>query len=428
MKEQKNQTPVAVTENEFLDYGCPKCGSIFGYYPYIGGGEGIWICADCGTITTVFSVGITETSSSINGIIPQLVEHPRKSLGKIDREAIVEKRAKSIEESQFAEFKKWIDFGYGNPTKVRTVSHHSSKSQNLPIVAAKGADSNVEVVWFGDNFHSHFLGMKFNEPVCASFLYPISGCLNELACSSHVNETVAAELPHYVRASYNREMIKTLGVECDGISAALIIRYLHEISKLDYENILRICYNENREGGKKTFIHGNHVEFESLIRAVDPGLKQESYGAFFNLPEDSIFEKIYINEFSDITRNGASVVVTIKAGSLLPALPFPFNRIFANPSETVLGEYLPEAIQQRKLPDTYDNYVITAVPVNLLHYQEELMKEPDWNEYNLHEAHCRLNKGFKTLIFDTNNLLDAVMTGIFLAKAVDPVAKLYFKK
>jgi hypothetical protein len=335
--------------------------------------------------------------------------------------------AETIADSQLAKFKKWIDFGYGRPSKVETVSYHTSKSRTLPIVAAKKADSNVKVVWFGNNFYSHFLGMQFHKPICASFLYPISDYFDELACSGHINSGVAAELPHYVRASSNQEMIKTLGVECDGISAALIIRYLHEISKLDHEKILRICY-EGREGRKKTFIHGNHVNFKNLFAAVDSGLEEESFGAFIKLSEDSIFEKVHIEYFSNISRHGSSVIVTMKAGSLLPSMPFPYDRIFANPSETILGEYLPETVQQRELPGTYDDYVISLVPIESLHYRKELTAEPDYNNYSLHNAHCLLNKGFKTLIFDTPNLLDAVMTAIFLTKAVDPIAKLYFKK
>lgn len=428
MKKESIQFPVAIAEQEFKDYGCPKCGSIFGHYPMSGGGQGLWSCADCNTDTVILGPGVEKSSISLNGVLPDTVEHPRKSLGKIDISAAREKRLKDIEERQFERLRKFVAIGYGYPVKVETVSHHTSKSQTLPIVAAKKPDSNVKVVWFGDNFHSHFLGMKFDKPVCASFLYPISGCLNELACSSHVNEKIAAGLPHHARASYNREMINSLGVECGDISAALIIRYLHEISKLDYEQILRICYNEGREGGKKTFIHGNYVKFDSLLKAVDPELKEEGYGASFDLPEDSIFEQVYVREFSHITRNGSSVIVTMKNGSLLPDMPFPSDNVYANPSETALEQYLPADIQQRELPDTYDDYVIAAVPVNLLHYQKELMQEPVWNDYSLHGAHCCLNKGFKTLIFETPNLLDAVMTGLFLAKAVDPIARSYFRK
>ena len=432
---EKKWIPVAISDSSFMDYGCPKCGSIFGYYPVVGGGEGLWVCADCGATTLILSAGTLSevlaggnVRSSIGGISPQLVTHPREGLGKIDRAKAVKARVENIEEREFEELRKLIHFGYGCPVEVKTVSHHSSKSCSLPVVAVEKVDSNVKVAWFADNFHSHFLGMQFAKPVCASFLYPISGCLDELSYSGHVNDRVAAGLPHHIRASYNREMIHTLGLECGGISASIIIRYLHEISSLDHNKILGICYNEGREGGNKTFIHGNYVNFKSLLKAVDPGLKEEGYGASMTLPEDSIFEKVYVKEFSDISRHGSSVIVTMKSGSFLPDMPFPFDNVFANPSETALEQYLPESVQQRKLPGTYDDYVISTVSVKSLHYQKELLREPEWRDHTLHAAHCCLNKGFKTLIFDTPNLLDAVMTAVFLAKAVDPIARSYFKK
>ena len=108
-------------------------------------------------------------------------------------------------------------------------------------------------------------------------------------------------------------------------------------------------------------------------------------------------------------------------------MTFPYERIFANPSDTILARYLPEDVQQKELPGTYEDYLLPRIPIYLLKYQEDRKNSFRPLKKDLHRAHYVLNADFKTLIFNVPNPLDAVMTLLFFVKVVDPIAQVYFK-
>lgn len=324
---------------------------------------------------------------------------------------------------------KAIRLAYGKPVKLEILDYHVSQKKLLPITAVTGETDNVQVVWLAQNFYSYFLGMKFETPICATLLYPISDIFNELSGSSHTTGAPVCLLPDFVRASYTNEMIETLGVECDSrFLVPIVLRYLFEISQLDSQKILNLCFYPKGEKKQKV-IDANYIETAGLLKAVGLKYQHGAYEKYLDLPENSIFEKITIDQF-DTVLGGASVVVELKADTFIPRLPFPSRSIFAKAEETLLSQFIKDT-KENKFP-------VSLVPVSLLNTRDlkdlgekivRLYGEGDRLEfcwYELESAHWVLNPDFKTVIFNAPNILDAVMTAFFLIKAVDPISQKCF--
>jgi hypothetical protein len=418
---------IAVSEQDFIDYGCPNCGGIFGFYPISGGGAGVWDCSDCGAQTVIFGKFLTTFNQpspiAVNNVRPVLVSHPKSGQPKVNREALIKQREVDVWSGQLASFKKSISQGYGVTVEPKVVSNHNSKSCDLPIVSAEKEGSNVSVAWFGNNFYSHYLGLKFKEPICASLLYPISGEFDSPPYSSHVNMKVAQPLPDFIKASYTQRMISSLGMTTGKVATSIMIRFLEEISKLNTKKILKACFNP-KDYGKQLAIDGNYVDTESLLKAVDLKVCEEKHD-FFVLPEDSIFSSMELCKFDD-DRGGCSIRVEMKEGNFLPPMPFPASGLFANPLDTKLADYLPDDVQKRECNNPYSSgYIMSYIPVGVMKY--ERITDPFLVKHEPLFVYGCLKPGFKELIFGVPNLLDAVMTAVFLIKVIDPISKIYFK-
>jgi hypothetical protein len=419
--EQKTEKKVfAISQSDFADYGCPHCGGIFGHCPVSGGGSATWICADCSATTVLLAPGRVRPNMTINGITPVLEEHPRQAAGKIDREALAKKRADNYVDSAIANYAKLLAWGFKKMNDMEIISYHTSKSVELPIVRTKKTDSNVDIVWFAHNFYNYFLGMRFKKAICTTLLYPISGGLGSVAGSSHENTSEARPITNFEKASSNNKFISNLGLTCSDYFVPSIIGYLDEVSKLDVEKIIELCY----QGGRYDYIHGNHVDLKKLLSLSGLDFESKHYDATIKLPEESLFANMEIGLF-DGELGGSSVRLTLKEGCFLPPMTFPERNIYANVSNTQLGDYIPAELQPKGFPNSYDKYVLSHAPIHLLKSNRTKinigMPEP-------HFIHWCLKPGPVDLIFNAPNILDAVMTAVYLVKVVDPLARVYFHK
>jgi hypothetical protein len=192
---------------------------------------------------------------------------------------------------------KVIRLAYGKPVKLKILDYHVSRETLLPITAVQKEKDNVQVVWLAQNFYSYFLGMKFKSPICATLLYPISDLFNKLSRSNHITGAPVYPLPDFARASCANEMIETLGVECDSrFLVPIVLRYLFEVSQLDSQKILNLCFYPKGEEKQKV-IDANYIETPDLLKAVGLKYQSVSYEEYLDLPENSIFEKITMDKF-----------------------------------------------------------------------------------------------------------------------------------
>lgn len=422
----KEITIIAVSLKDFQLYGCPACGGIFGYSNFSGGGAAVWNC-ECGIITVLLHEGIIKPVIKINNIQPELQEHPRKGIP-IDREKLIKERENSIKTNEFDRLTKWIRLGYGENVNPVEVGSHTSKSQHLPIIGtSKIGKSNVKVTWFGQNYHSHFLGVKLTEPIYATLMYPIIGLFGRTACSSHVNEKSAPAITNFMKHYHNQEKLQAFGMEFgDGFFASLAVRYLHEISKLDTEKIMDICLRKTNYG-KVDLIDGNAIDFLKMINAVGFAAERATYDYDLKLDEESIFSKVQVDQF-DTELNDSSVHFTLKPGILLPALPMP--ELYIKPSDTILGKHLPQQVKKKSwsddlapLPDT----VFKAIPASVLEHIEgedlSTRKKIFHPVYPLHRVYAYEDFQGREFILNVPNPLDAALTAVFLTKVVDPIVR-----
>lgn len=418
----KKAKSIAVSEEQFQDFGCPQCGGTQGFYPKPGvNGSKIWYCANCQSLTAVLSKDVLVSSIPIGNYFPKLQAHPRAGKPADKKVTFFEDPAKY----EFDRFKILLSLGFNDLITPEIVKYHNSKHVELPIVSAMVPRHPVKVAWFGQDFYSHYLGLQFSKKLSTSLMYPISATMGEPPFSSHINMSIAKPIPNFLRAYSNQETVRSLGMECgSGITASLIIMFMMEISKLNSDEILGICLND--EGcDRKAVIDSNYVDFGKLASVAKLKGKEISYDFILDLPEESIFESIIIDMY-DLQIGGSSVIVKLKEGKLIPELPFPNKRIYVNPQDTILSKYLSEYDQPKEMPDIYDNYLISRIPVYLLKYREENYQRLKKYDRDIWFAHYCVNQDCREFILNTDNILDAVMTAIFMSKAVDPISQVYF--
>jgi hypothetical protein len=84
MSTKKTAEIIAVSLQEFCEFGCPYCGFRSGYTHVSAGGAAAWSCGagDCGKTCCVLAEGITKSPMGINDIYPELQDHPRRGTPK----------------------------------------------------------------------------------------------------------------------------------------------------------------------------------------------------------------------------------------------------------------------------------------------------------------------------------------------------------
>lgn len=421
-------TILAVTVSEFNDFGCAYCGGIFGTTPISGGGTTQWSCADCGRTTLVVNDGLERSTMGFGShggesVYPKVSPHPRRGQP-VDREQVARDRQARILDASTSRLSQWLRLGYGYGIEFTRPGNHSSKSEQLAILAARNEAEDVEVTWFGDNGSFHFLGLALRRPLPATLMYPISSIFGHYALSGHVNPTVAPPV-EFLSAYHRKTQLDRFGTNAgDGFSAALVIRYLRELSKLDTDRIMDICFHHTRYGVRGD-VDGNAIDNDALFEALGLAVNSHPYDpALTELPAD-FFDEIIIDLYERIVQGQSAVRVKLAEGTLLPPMPIPFEGLCVDLQETALQELVPEAMQERPFTNQYGRYVVSYLPVTLLHgdqasaqmrYQaQQQSATPVCSVYYLTR---RLTRDF---IFSTPNMLDAALTAFFLVKVVAPM-------
>jgi ribosomal protein L37AE/L43A len=407
---------IAVSSSDAQKYGCPYCGGIYGSSPISGNGSQIWNCSDCGETSINLADGVTKSTIGAGDYYPEISVHPRSGQP-VDRERLIRERKENIESEAFFDLQKWLLLGYGHPVRVTKVGEHSSKSRGLPIVASESSD-NVAVTWFGNNYHFYFLGVKLKREIPAVFLRPISTMFGDYALSGHVNTKIAPPIKNFEKAYHNLTPLKIFGGDCgNGTMAALTIRYLEEISKLDIDGLLDVCFRKTRYGAVDN-IDGEYIEFADLAKLLDLEYDKFAYYDFDvqNAPKD-VFDRVNVDWFdSDLGRGKSSVHVTMKEGVFLPALPLP-SEIYVDLKDTPLNQYIPDAAQEQPVKNCYSKHVLYKVPVKLLGWRECPILDP------AHWVYGKVNDETREFTFLTDNVLDCALTAFFFTKVLAPVLK-----
>lgn len=416
---------IAVSDSEAYDFGCPHCGGIFGTSPVSGGGSRIWRCADCWETSIYLADGITKSTIGIGSHYPELQPHPRRGQP-VNRTQLVYEREKHIESEAFVDLRRWLLLGHGHSARITQAGSHISKSRRLPIIASETL-CNVSATWFSDNYYSYFLGAELKQPIPATLLYPISAIFGRYALSGHVNTDIAPPLTNFQKAYHNCTPIRVFGGDCGGygFNAALVIRYLEEVSKLDIEKILDVCLRKTRYGATD-HIDGNGIKFADLAGLLDLAYDQFAYYDFDvqNAPTD-VFERVNVDWFDyDLGVGRSSIHITMKENMFLPPMPFPAD-IYVDLRDTLLDRYIPQEAQERPVKNRYDNCIIQKIPARLLQYQknrtpEERQKFHGKVKHPIHNVYEQVNLGTREFTFNVSNVLDCVMTAFFFTKVFAP--------
>lgn len=408
IKPKEDRNVLAIWNRDFTDYGCPHCGGIFGYSPISGGGAAVWICSDCNETTILLTSLVNESPIEINGVHPSLSVHPRKG-NRVDREKLIKERELSIHDRETESLTKWAALGFGSAVNIKEVGTHSSKSRTLPIISAvpKDIESKVKITWFAQNYYFHFLGLHFHNPVYTTLMYPISALFSRYALSGHVNTSIAPPITNIMKMYHDQERIGRFGINAgSGYNAALTVRYLHEISKLDMERIMDICLRKTRYG-KMDIIHGNYADFIQMIRAV--GLKGKAGGYDFKVRKNrsSIFTEIQIDQF-DTNLMGSSVHFTLKKGVRLPDLPFPAKDIYIKASDLMADQGI------------IADECLYGIPVSVIKYKEGTKKRKE-SYYPINQCYLHEDLEAREFVINVANPLDAALVALFLTKVIDPI-------
>lgn len=403
-------TILAVLASEVAKFGCPHCGGIFGSSPMSGGGSQVWQCADCGKTSIYVADGLERSTIGFGDHYPDVAVHPRQGRP-VDREKLVADRKSQIELEAFVDLQRWLLLGHGQPARLEKVGSHSSKSRGLPIIASEGS-SSVRATWFSYNYYFYFMGVELMKPIPATLLYPISDMFGGYALSGHVNTEVAPPITNFQKLYHNCTPIQKFGGDCGGygLQAALALRYLEEVSKLDIEGILDVCLRKSQYG-KTDVIDGNGIEFDELVKllGIEGGRLYDKQVT--NAPSD-IFEKIALDWFGTQSGGKSAVQVTMREGVLLPVLPLPAE-ISLDPKDTVLNGVTPEQIKR--------------VPIQWLEYTRDQTEERRMFlgtvKYEHHQLYHKANPGTRDFVFHTPNVLDSALTVFFLMNVLAPVLR-----
>lgn len=74
----KVQQPIAVSEKDHGDFGCPYCGYRSGYSPISGATTAVVVCGECKRSCAVLAEGVTKSTIGFGEFYPELQQHPRK--------------------------------------------------------------------------------------------------------------------------------------------------------------------------------------------------------------------------------------------------------------------------------------------------------------------------------------------------------------
>lgn len=317
----------------------------------------------------------------------------------------------------------WLRLGYGQEVAFTQVGGHTSKSHRLPILAVNDPKEDVDVTWFGDNFYFHFLGVSLRHTLPAILMYPISSIFGQYPLSGHVNTQIAPPV-NFLTAYYRKQRLERFGSDTgDGFSAALVIRYLRALSKLNIPRIMDICFEHTNHGPREE-IDGNAIDSNDLLETLGLTINKHPYDpALTGLPTD-VFETIVVDLFEKIVHGQSAVRIKLSEETLLPPMPFPYQGICVDLQETILDQFVPETVHERPYQNQYKQFVVSYLPVSLLSSTfeggERFFEAQQQSATPVSGIYKCLNRLTREFVFSTPNILDAALTAFFLVKAVAP--------
>lgn len=301
--------------------------------------------------------------------------------------------------AQCRAFKKVAEVGLNGKIELskgnifyRTIGAHTSKSRELPVAQASSENSNVSIGWLADNFHFNFLGIELKKPVLTTMLYPISRVFGSYPLSGNTSSSFPP-LTNFEKAYQNRDSIRRFGaVSGNDATTAMVIRYLHELSALDHNRLMKIVMDSTRYG-KRDVIDRNGIEYADLASAVGIKREDEKEITYFDFDAGDIpsyFKKINVRWID--TKLGRSSVRVELAENGLPNLTLPYEGTL----------FFPTTEKQREAG------LEKEVPANCLTYgaKEQAL-------------------GGREFTLNVPNPLDAALTFFYLTKVVAPVVEAY---
>jgi len=167
------------------------------------------------------------------------------------------------------------------------------------------------------------------EPVAATLMYPISGLFGRYALSGHTDPKGAPAITNFEKAYHNRTLIRRFGVECNSpLQAALVIRYLNEVSKLPAQEIFDLVLDKT-DYGKIDGIDFNAVggdDEAALANILNLGFEEFAYYDFDVTNKPDFFKRINVDWFD--TEIGRSSVHFEFADQPLPTMPIPAGALY----------------------------------------------------------------------------------------------------
>ncbi len=420
------QGPLAVPASEFDQFGCPGCGGIYGTSPISGGGTAQFNCSDCGRMTLVVADDLDRSAIGISSgdadpVYPVVVAHPRRGRP-INREQLMRERQSRIMDGATSALYQWLRLGFGREVEFNRVSEHTSKSQRLPILASSDPTDNVEVTWFGYNYHSHFLGLTLRRPLPATLMYPISSVFGHYALSGHVNTTVAPPVD-FLTAYYGKKELDRFGTDTgDGFSAALVIRYLRELSRLDIDRIMDVCFGNTRYGARDE-VDANAIDKKLLFQALGLRVDKTPYQPSVAEIDQDVFDGIMVSLYEGPVNSRSAVRLWLAEGTYLPPMPLPRNTLYVNVDDTLIN--VAGGDDDGPLRSHFGHRGPSLVPVSLLNIvPSELYRqhreELDRSTVPVSDVYHCTSTPTREFVFGVANVLDAALTAFFLTKVVAP--------
>lgn len=279
----------------------------------------------------------------------------------------------------------------GDNTSVKVVGSHRSKSQDLPILAAEGA--NVIVTNLSHNFYFYFLGIELKKPIPACFLYPISGLMGRYALSGHTDPENAPAITNFAKEYNNLTPIRKFGLEAStALQCASAIKYLEAVSKLPLDELLDIFFHKSYYG-KIDGVDMNAVAGEAEGRFADIlnlGYEKFAYYHFDVTNADSMFKKLTVHWFYSSTdcgsKPGSKLYIELQDGVPFPSLPVPGEHLCLVPTPEMQALSILQPIPLSSLAYHKDAYKLTQERKwhkELVNYNV-MCKAPDQNKFVLH--------------------------------------------
>lgn len=319
MQEKEKPTgPPAVSADDFRDFGCAHCGRIFGTKPHSEGGTVQYVCAGCGKTTLVVDGRLERSTLGVmvgaQHVFPEVMPHPRLAWP-IDREALIRER---VHRDQLS---RWLRLAYGGEVGIIQTAEHIRRWQKLPIMAVFAPNENVLVNWFGEYVFVHILGLQLRQPLPATLMHPIASVFGHFTLTNYIDEVIA---PHVdIRNAYsgNEDITRFIATCEDGFAAALVIRYLRELSKLDTKRIADICFLH--VASNKRWIDNDAVDYEVLLEVL--GLTHRYVNGSLNPTMTGLtmdfLDKVVIELNDPIVHGQCAVQVTLAEGIYRLSMP-----------------------------------------------------------------------------------------------------------